>query len=332
MLPVIEKELIHYREHFKNKVIFCNCDDPTQSNFWDFFKDQYEILKYKKLISTHYQLSTLFETSPPYKLEYNGTNVEKNIIAGDGDFRSSDCIEILKQSDIIVTNPPFSLFRQYVAQLIEYEKKFLIIGNVNSIICKEIFPLFMNNKIWMGCSIKSGDREFRVPDDYPLEAAGHRTDENGHKYIRVKGVRWFTNLSHDIMNETIHLYKHYTPDEYPKYDNYDAIEVNEVSKIPGDYNGVMGVPITFLDKYNPKQFEILGATNKDCHDGVLKTRTYYDYQEMTKEGKPTGSSGKKIYESAVLVGNNGKGNYYTNNKREVQSKFSRIFIKRKKGN
>jgi hypothetical protein len=175
----------------------------------------------------------------------------------DGDFRSKECVELLKQADIVVTNPPFSLFREYIAQLMKYKKKFLIIGNINAVSYKEIFPFIRDNKMWLGASIHSGDREFRVPDDYPLTAAGYRVDSEGNKYIRVKGVRWFTNLDYEARHEILTLYKKYTPKEYPKYDNYDAIEVSKTSDIPMDYDGVMGVPITFLDKYNPDQFEIV---------------------------------------------------------------------------
>ncbi len=177
---------------------------------------------------------------------------------GDGDFRSAECIGLLGQADIVVTNPPFSLFREYVAQLMEHEKEFLIIGNVNAVSYKEVFPLVRDNRIWLGPSITSGDREFGVPDHYPLTAATHRIDENGNKFIRVKGVRWFTNLDHRKRHERMVLYRRYTPEDYPTYDNYDAIEVSKTKDIPVDYPGAMGVPITFLDKYNPDQFEILG--------------------------------------------------------------------------
>ena len=179
------------------------------------------------------------------------------LLDGDGDFRSDECIELLKQADVVVTNPPFSLFREYVAQLMEYEKDFIIIGNQNAVTYKEIFPLFATNKMWYGVSIHSHGRDFRVPDDYPLQAYEYRTDEKGHKYINVKGVRWFTNIDYEKRHEDLILYKHYTPEEYPKYDNYDAINVNKTAEIPCDYFGVMGVPITFLDKYNPEQFEIV---------------------------------------------------------------------------
>jgi len=187
-------------------------------------------------------------------------------LKGDGDFRSEECIELLKQAAIVVTNPPFSLFREYVAQLIKYDKKFVIIGNVNSISYKEIFPLIKDNKLWLGPSIHSGDREFGVPDDYPLKAAGFRVDEEGRKFIRVKGVRWFTNLDYAERHEDLILYKQYNPDEYPTYDNYNAINVNKTKEIPMDYDGAMGVPITYIDKYNPEQFKILGMSASAGYD------------------------------------------------------------------
>ncbi len=312
-LEDIELELKHYRKYFAGKTVFCNCDDPYESNFFKYFAMNFNYLGLKKLVATCYigspvvgeqfeQLS-IFDIFPseentpkkfPYKIEItevvdaNGdgtvdlTDVEyllrnKNnaltLLTGDGDFRSPECIEILKQADIVVTNPPFSLFREFVAQLVEYSKQFIIIGNVNAITYKEIFPLIKENKLWLGYSIHSGDREFRVPDDYPLNASGYRIDENGYKYIRVKGVRWFTNLDIKKRHEELDLYKKYTPEEYPKYDNYNAVEVSKTADIPEDYYGAMGVPITFLDKYNPEQFEILGmCENLDLYG--LKTRVY----------------------------------------------------------
>jgi hypothetical protein len=185
---------------------------------------------------------------------------DKNVISilkGNGDFRSEECVELLKQADIVVTNPPFSLFREYLAQLVKYDKKFIILGNMNAITYKEVFPLIKENKIWFGASIHSGDREFQVPESYPLNAAGSRIDENGNKFIRVKGVRWFTNIDYPQRHEDIILYKRYNSEEYPHYDNYDAINVNATNDIPYDYDGAIGVPITFLDKYNPEQFEII---------------------------------------------------------------------------
>ena len=269
----IENELKHYKEHFKDKVVLCNCDDPRVSNFFHYFSYNFEKLGLKKLITTCYknQERDLFSQNDSERaiwLEYNGDKNDNripdpneigiNYFEGDGDFRSKECIELLKQADIVVTNPPFSLFREYVAQLIEYDKKFLIIGNVNATSYKEVFQLIKNEKMWLGASIHSGDREFGVPQDYPLNAAGFRVDEKGNKFIRVKGVRWFTNLDYKERHENLILFKKYTPEEYPKYDNYDAINVDKTADIPADYNGVMGVPITFLDKYNPEQFEIKG--------------------------------------------------------------------------
>ena len=271
-LSDIENELRHYREHFRGKTVLCNCDDPRVSNFFHYFAYSFEQLGLKRLITTCYknQNADLFSCNDHEQaiwLEYlgdrNGNRVpdaeEIGIrpLKGDGDFRSAECIELLKQADIVVTNPPFSLFREYLAQLVKYEKKFLIIGNMNAITYKDCFKLIKENQMWLGASIHSGDREFGVPADYPLHAAGCRIDENGNKFIRVKGVRWFTNLDYKERHEDIVLYKKYTPEEYPKYDNYDAINVNKALDIPCDYDGVMGVPITFLDKYNPEQFEIV---------------------------------------------------------------------------
>lgn len=277
-LTDIEKELRYYKPHFKDKIVFCNCDDPETSNFWKYFELQFDELGIKKLISTHYETE-----KPSYKLELmydingDGKITNKDIIKTplrqNGDFRSPECIEILKEADIIVTNPPFSLFREYIAQLMEYNKKFLIIGNINCVKYQEIFPYIMANKIWLGQSIHSGDREFSVPDSYPLNAAGCRVDENGKKYIRVKGVRWITNLEYSERYEDIPLFKHYTPEEFPKYDNYDAIEVGETKNIPVDYDGIMGVPITFIDRFNPNQFDLLGMTDRQNTSG-LRTKKY----------------------------------------------------------
>ncbi len=301
-LSDIEAELKHYRKHFKDKVVFCNCDDPYESNFFKYFAMNFNFLGLKKLIATCYMGSpvmgqqfeqlSFFDIMPseedtpkkfPYKIEITEvTDVDgdgavtlmdveyllrnrKNyltLLQGNGDFRSPECIEILKEADIVVTNPPFSLFREFVAQLVEHDKSFLIIGNVNAVKYKEIFPLIKDNKMWLGYSIHSGDREFRVPDDYPLEAAGYRIDEQGQKYIRVKGVRWFTNMDYIERHKELELWKTYKPEEYPKYDHYDAINVSATADIPEDYDGLMAVPITFLDKYNPEQFEILDALNR----------------------------------------------------------------------
>ena len=288
----IENELRHYREHFRGKTVLCNCDDPRVSNFFHYFAYNFEQLGLKRLITTCYknQNADLFSRNDQEQaiwLEYlgdrNGNRVpdaeEIGIrpLHGDGDFRSPECIELLKQADIVVTNPPFSLFREYVAQLVKYEKKFLIIGNMNAITYKDCFKLIKENQMWLGASIHSGDREFGVPSDYPLHAAGCRIDENGNKFIRVKGVRWFTNLDYKERHEDIVLYKKYTPEEYPKYDNYDAINVNKALEIPCDYDGMMGVPITFLDKYNPEQFEIIG---NEYDLNIPKGRGYINGKRM----------------------------------------------------
>lgn len=210
-----------------------------------------------------------------------------NELAGDGDFRSDECIELLKQADVVVTNPPFSLFREYVAQLIKYEKKFIIIGNMNAIHYKEIFPLIRDNKLWIGPSIHSGDRKFNVPDDYPLNAAGCGVDENGRKFIRVKGIRWFTNIDIKQRHEEIILYKPYSSDVYPKYSNYDAINIDSVSDIPCDYYGDMGVPDNFLDQYNPDQFEIIGLGCGDLAKLIGVAKNYRGRTDLAyiKDGK-----------------------------------------------
>lgn len=313
----IEKELRHYKDQFRGKVVYCNCDDPFESNFFKFFASKFNEFKLKKLITTSYssspivggQLSLLdmagSKGKQPIKIEINkvpDTNDDgsidladvewllkndKNVatpLKGSGDFRSDECVELLKEADIVVTNPPFSLFREYVAQLVEYKKKFLIIGNVNAITYKESFKLIKDNKMWLGVSIHSGDREFRVPDSYPLEAAGSRVDSKGNKYIRVKGVRWFTNLDYKERHEKITFYKIYNPKEYPKYDNYDAIEVSKTLDIPQDYSGVMGVPITFLDKYSPEQFNIIGMSASAGYDveivGLPKLKGFKDARPL----------------------------------------------------
>ena len=263
-LADIENELRHYRDHFRGKVIYCNCDDPTVSNFYRYFQLNFQFLGLKKLITTCYKsrqfnMFSRHGNEQAVGIEYTGDDAEVFYLKGDGDFRSAECIELLKQTDIVVTNPPFSLLREYIAQLIEYDKIFLIIGNMNATTNKEIFPLIKDNVFWYGASIKSGDREFGVPEHYPLTAASSRVDDQGNKFVRIKGVRWFTNLDHKKRHEELILYKRYSPEEFPKYDNYDAIEVSKTKEIPYDYDGAMGVPISFLDKHNPEQFEIVGA-------------------------------------------------------------------------
>lgn len=263
-LSDIEKELRNYKAHLKDKTVFCNCDDPEESNFWNYFAQNFEHLGLRKLISTHYETE-----KPSYKLEIirdvnkdgkiNKLDTIKTPLKQNGDFRSPECIEILKESDIVVTNPPFSLFREYVSQLFEYNKKFIIIGNQNAITYKEIFKLIKDNKVWLGQSIHSGDREFRVPDHYVIHSPSKRVDERGVQYVRVNGVRWFTNMDYKERHDDLILYKNYkgNEDEYPYYENYNAINVDKTKDIPMDYGGAMGVPITFLDKYNPEQFDII---------------------------------------------------------------------------
>lgn len=277
-LADIEVELKHYREHFKGKTVLCNCDDPRKSQFFYYFVLNFHLLGLKKLITTCYKnqnpdLCSENISEQAVYLVYEGEDIgipPKPSIAGlvrplegDGDFRSKECIAFLEEADIVVTNPPFSLFREYVAQLIKYDKKFIIIGNINAVTYKEIFPLIQRDQVWLGPSIHSGDREFEIPSSYPLEAAGSRTDDEGRRYIRVKGVRWFTNLDFPQRHEELTLYKKYSPEGYPHYDNYDAINVDKTTDIPCDYDGVMGVPITYLDKHNPDQFEILGITESN---------------------------------------------------------------------
>ena len=277
-LSDIANELKHYRKHFKDKVVYCNCDDPRISNFFHFFSHNFEKFELKKLITTCFQnqerdLFSQHNSEQAIYLEYEGDkngNFVPDIneigiipLKGDGDFRSKESIDLLKQADIVVTNPPFSLFREYVSQLIEYDKKFLIIGNQNAITYKEIFSHIKDNKLWLGYN--SGNMEFKVPEYYqPKQTRYWETfekDKYGNELLQkwrsMGNITWFTNLDHSKRHEELILYKKYSPEEYPNYDNYDAINVNKVAEIPADFSGAIGVPITFLDKYNPEQFEIL---------------------------------------------------------------------------
>ena len=270
----IEKELMHYRHHFKGKVVYCNCDDPTVSNFFKYFSNNFEYLGLKKLIATCYQNKQvdLFSQHKDFTgakvLIYEGdsnknTFVDKEEIGirelkGDGDFRSEECIELLKQADIVVTNPPFSLFREYIDQLVKYDKQFLVLGSLNGVKYKDIFPLIKNNKIWLGYN--NGIKEYGKPD--------------GTKQ-KLGNTIWFTNLSHDKRNEELFLFRKYSSAVYPKYDNYDAIEVSKVVNIPKDYDGLMGVPITFLDKYNPNQFEIVGLDRPLVFEKTGKVKCFF---------------------------------------------------------
>lgn len=274
-LSDIERELKHYKRHFKDKIVYCNCDDPRVSNFFHYFSHNFEKLGLKKLIATCYksQQADLFSQNDAEQavyLEYEGDKngnvvpdpkeIGINPLVGDGDFRSSESIELLKQADIVVTNPPFSLFREYVMQLVEFDKKFLLVGNQNAITYKEVFELFKANKIWLGT--RSGDMSFRVPDHYAPRATRYWEDENGQKWRSLGNATWFTNLDLTKRHEDLILFKTYNPDDYPTYANFDAIEVGRTADIPMDYAGAMGVPITFLDKHNPDQFEILGNSRE----------------------------------------------------------------------
>lgn len=295
----IEKELKHYKNQFKDKVVYCNCDDPYESNFFKYFASNFNALGLKKLISTSYSGSPVIggqlplpqmagsKGKQPLKIEIKevlDTNKDgaidlddvKNLLKNDkntatplkgsGDFRSNECIELLKQADIVVTNPPFSLFREYIAQLIQYKKKFLILGQQGAIIYKEFIPLIKENKVWLGYD-NGGTKWFQVPMDYDIPTESRKKVINGVKYFSMGSVNWYTNLYVSKRHEDFPLYKKYSPEEYPKYDNYNAINVNRYIDIPSDYNGEIGVPITFLDKHNPDQFEIIGLDRYSSKNG-----------------------------------------------------------------
>lgn len=268
-LSDISSELQHYKVHFENKVVYCNCDDPHKSNFFKYFVSNFKVLGLRKLITACYreQDNDLFDMDEKEKgffFEYTGKESELNPMnivhfRGDGDFRSPESIKLLKQSDIVVTNPPFSLFREYVAQLIRYQKKFLIIGNINAITYKEIFQLIKENKVWLGINLGRGISGFIVPNHYELYGTEARIDDGGNRIISPNNCLWLTNLETSQRHEEIRLTKKYRgyETEYQKYDNYDGINVNKTQDIPMDYEGCMGVPITFLHKFNPEQFEIV---------------------------------------------------------------------------
>ena len=278
-LTDIENELRHYREHFRGKTVLCNCDDPRVSNFFHYFAFQFEALGLKRLITTCYKNQTpdLFSQhdceraiSLVYDGDKNGNRVPDpeeigiHELQGDGDFRSPECIELLMQADIVVTNPPFSLFREYIAQLAQFDKKFLILGNKNLITKKEIFPLFSANRVWLGATPMTREIYFDVPKEYIADGLAKKKDRtiiihNG-KYMARSPSIWYTNLDHKKRHEELILFRTYSPEAYPRYCNFDAIEVSKTEDIPCDYDGLMGVPITFMDKYNPDQFEIVGVS------------------------------------------------------------------------
>jgi len=358
----IEKEITAYLEFnpdvFRGKTILLPCDDPEWSNFTKYFAQNFERFGLKKLISTSYAAesktykgvyeATLFETRAPYydkiKTTKNGKiftlshdktgdhkinvdDLEWHYLAGDGDFRSDEIKKLRDESDIIITNPPFSLFREFLAWIVEADKNFVIIGNMNAITYKEVFPLLKENEVWLGPSISSGDREFQVPDSYPINAAGWRIDENGRKYLRIKGVRWFTNLDHGrrhqplplmTMAENLKYSKHKEikgKKSYDRYDNYAAIEVPFTDAIPNDYKGAMGVPISFLDKYSPEQFKILGLSRYTKTHGMSKgfVDAYYK----------SGQTGQISEGHPDLC-------YYDQNNKPVVP-YMRVLIKLKKG-
>lgn len=305
-LPDIENELRHYKGHFKDKVVYCNCDDPRVSNFFHYFSYNFEHLGLKKLIATCYknQNADLFSQNDSDKaiyLEYDGDKNGNKIpdpeeigiieLKGDGDFRSAESIELLKQADIVVTNPPFSLFREYVEQLISYDKKFIIVGHQNAISYKEIFKLMQENNLWLGYGFKGGAGHFINTEYEDYATAGDHKEG----MIRVSGVHWFTNLDIDKRHEDLILYKPYNSEEYPTYENFNAINVNKTKDIPVDYNGFMGVPITFLDKYNPDQFEIigLGISNSGLEIGVQPYKK--EHKKYRKEVQKRGAVNGDLY-------------------------------------
>lgn len=292
----VEAELSCYPGRFAGKRVLCNCDDPFESAFFRYFLVNFEELGLASLSSTCYAAPSLKEreydlvgsqkpyativtavpdtelTLPDGSLDLESVfEMEENSIfwlKGDGDFRSQECVDLLRESDVVVTNPPFSLFREYVAQLSEHDKSFLILGNMNASTYREIFPMFRDDQLWYGQSIRSGDRKFYVPDSYPLSAANCGIDEAGRRFIRVKGVRWFTNMENGRRHERLELKSRFDPAKYVRFDNYDAIEVSKTMDIPNDYDGLMGVPITFLDRYNPAQFEIVMLANGNARTNV----------------------------------------------------------------
>ena len=311
-LADIQEELRHYKAHFKGKTVLCNCDDPRVSMFFHYFAYQFEALGLKRLITTCYKnqqrdLFSQHDCERAIYLVYDGDKNGNRVpdpdeigvheLKGDGDFRSVECIELLKQADIVVTNPPFSLFREYVAQLMQYGKKFLILGNKNAVTYKEIFPLIRDNRLWIGVTPMSREIYFDVPREYIEDGLAKKKDRtiiqhNGRLMARSPSI-WYTNLDHKKRHEELILYKSYTPEEYPKYDNYDAIEVPKTDEIPCDYDGLMGVPITFLDKYNPNQFTIIGCSA----NGAVPDE--YKLPHFKKHNEPYVMGGK-VYQRIII--------------------------------
>ena len=339
-LSDIENELRHYKEHFRGKTVLCNCDDPRVSNFFHYFAYQFEALGLKRLITTCYKNQTpdLFSQhdceraiSLVYDGDKNGNRVPDpeeigiHELQGDGDFRSPECIELLMQADIVVTNPPFSLFREYVAQLMQFGKKFLILGSQNNITYKEVFPLFIENRIWLG--YKAGDMAFRVPADSEPRETRFWQDESGQKWRSFGNICWYTNLDIPKRHEELDLFRLFDPETYPRYDNFDAIEVGRVEDIPCDYYGSMGVPLTFLDKHNPDQFEILGITKTWFG---MATKIYPEQIQVDKDG--TEKRVSKLNDGAVIEVAEppvGKTYYKVDGKTYIQT-YPRILIRRRK--
>lgn len=364
----ISNELRHYRDFFRGKSVLCNCDDPYESNFFKYFALNFNSWGLRRLTATCYDGSPVAgsELRLPFDVEtaqakkrtahkivitevsdINGDGAvdladvdllirnRANVLtrlSGNGDFRSPECVAMLREADVVVTNPPFSLFREYLAQLIEYDKKFLIIGNQNNVTYKDVFLLLMQNKVWLGYN--SGEMAFRVPQNYEARDTRYWQDETGQKWRSMGNISWYTNIDHKKRHEELDLYKKFNEEEYQSFDNYNAININKVADIPYDYDGIMGVPITFMDKYNPDQFEILGLTQIGCHDLVPDTRRYDDYVEVRRsDGKVTGASGRKTNENAVLTGEGNKKTFYRNAEgRTVHSEYKRILIRKKQNN
>lgn len=370
----IEKEMNAYLEYnpdvFRGKTVLLPCDDPEWSNFTKYFAQNFINFGLKKLISTSFAVDSkkyktnyqpsLFEVNSP-QFDYNKTSkygkifilthdktrdgkidvndLDWQYLSGDGDFQSAEVLKLRSEADIIVTNPPFSMFRTFISWLTEEYKQFVIIGNINAITYKEVFPLIKDNRMWLGATNFNTGMYFQVPDDFVYaDSYKFEREQNGVKVNRVPGVCWYTNIDHGRRHQPLSLMtekdviKFGTKKPFQKYDNYDAIEVANVKYVPSDYKGVMGVPITFLDKYSPEQFEILGATQRGCHDEVPDTRKYDDYWEVKPNGEPTGSSGGKTNENANLLGNDGKKNYFINKEgRIIQSAYQRIFIRHRRG-
>jgi len=336
----IERELRHYKKHFKGKTVFLNCDDPRVSNFFHYFSYSFEKLELKKLIAACYKSQAVDtfsagDSEHAIWLEYEGDKNGSGVpdldeigvkhFEGDGDFRSVESIELLKQADIVVTNPPFSLFREYAAQLIEYEKKFVIIGRGDAITYKELFPLFQQNRIWLGNGFQAGNAYFATAHSAEDYASGVYDQQTG--LVKFRNVAWFTNLDIAKRHEELTLWKTYSSDLYPKYDNFDAIEVSKTADIPLDYGGVMGVPTTFMAYHNPDQFEIVGITKTWFG---LATKTYPPQTQVSANGKR--SKVTKLNDGAVLkvaAPPKGKTYYEVNGEFFVQT-YPRILIRRKK--